>query len=74
MTISLSQERRFGEGERVFPKGTSRVTFERPYERYVGDAADLAAIVRGEKKNPYPSSHDLAVQETVLAAALMPLD
>lgn len=71
VTLSLSQERRFGEGERVFPKGTSTVEFATPYERYVGDAADLAAIVRGEKKNPYPSDHDLAVQEAVLAAAAM---
>jgi len=71
VTLSLSQERRFGEGERVFPKGTSLVEFATPYERYVGDAADLASIVRGEKKNPYPSEHDLAVQETVLAAAGM---
>jgi len=71
VTLSLSQERRFGEGERVFPKGTSTVEFATPYERYVGDAADLAAIVRGEKKNPYPSEHDLAVQEAVLAAAAM---
>lgn len=71
ITLSLSRERRFGEGERVFPKGTSEVTFEKPYQRYAGDAADLAAIVRGEKANPYPSGHDLAVQETVLAAAGM---
>lgn len=71
VTLSLSQERRFGEGDRVFPKGTSEVTFETPYPRYVGDAAELAAIVRGETENPYPSSHDLAVQETVLAAAGM---
>lgn len=71
VTLSLSRERRFGDGDRVFPKGTSEITFDTPYERYVGDAADLAAIVRGEKKNPYPSEHDLAVQETVLAAAAM---
>ncbi len=71
VTLSLSQERSFGEGGKVYPKGTSTITFEPPYPRYVGDAADLAAIVRGEKENPYPSSHDLAVQETVLAAAGM---
>lgn len=71
VTLSLSQERRLGGGERVFPKGTSEIQFETPYRRYVGDAADLAAIVRGEKKNPYPSSYDLAVQETVLMASGM---
>jgi predicted dehydrogenase len=73
VTLSLSRERRFGEGERVFPKGTSEITFDPPYRRYVGDAAELAAIVRGGKKNPWPSSHDLVVQETVLAASGMPL-
>lgn len=71
VTLSLSKERRFGEGERVFPKGTSEITFETPYRRYVGDAAELAAVVRGEKKNPWPSSHDLTVQEVVLAASGM---
>ncbi len=71
VTLSLAEERRFGEGERVFPKGTSEITFDVPYRRYVGDAAELAAIVRGEKSNPWPSSHDLTVQETVLAAAGM---
>jgi predicted dehydrogenase len=71
VTLSLDRERRFGEGDRVFPKGTSEITFGAPYRRYVGDAAELAAIVRGEKTNPWPSSHDLLVQETVLAAAGM---
>lgn len=71
VTLSLSQERRFGEGERIFPKGTSEITFEAPYRRYEGDAVDLAAIVRGERKNSYPSIHDLAVQETVLRASGM---
>lgn len=71
VTLSLAEEWRFGEGERVFPKGTSEITFDVPYRRYVGDAAELAAIVRGEKTNPWPSSHDLMVQETVLAAAGM---
>lgn len=71
VTLSLSEERSFGEGERVFPKGSSEITFNVPYRRYVGDAAELAALVRGERTNPWPSSHDLAVQETVLAASGM---
>lgn len=73
VTLSLSGERRFHGEERVFAKGTSELSFEPPYQRYVGDAADLAATVRGEKENSYPSAHDLAVQESVLkAAAMMP--
>lgn len=74
VTLSLDKERRFEEGERgerVFPKGVSAIPFDPPYRRYVGDAAELAAIVRGEQGNPWPSSHDLAVQETVLAASGM---
>ncbi len=71
VTISLSKERTFGEGGRVYPKGTSEIKFDPPYARYEGDAADLAAVVRGEKENSYPSSHDLAVQEAVLAASGM---
>lgn len=71
MTLSLSKERRFeGEGE-VYKKGVQTIEFEPPYQRYIGDAADLAATLRGEKKNSYPSSHDLAVQEALLKASGM---
>ena len=31
-------------------------------------------IIRGEKASDYPSTHDLAVQETILRASKMPLD
>lgn len=71
MKLSLSRDRKFSEGSEVFRKGTTEIPFEPPYRRYVGDAAQLAAIVRGEIKNPYPSSHDLAVQEALLAASDM---
>lgn len=69
--LSLSQERSFGDGEHRYPKGTSEIPFEPPYVRYRGDAADLAAIVRGEKENRFPSAHDLDVQQAVLAASGM---
>lgn len=69
--VTLSEEHRFDGEDKVYRKGINEIAFEPPYQRYVGDAADLAAIVRGEKPNPYPSDHDLAVQETVLAAAGM---
>jgi predicted dehydrogenase len=72
VTLSLSKERTFGGSTRVYPKGTSLIKFESPYQRYVGDAADLAAILRGEKENHYPVAYDLAVQESVLAASGMP--
>jgi len=62
VTLSLAQA--CGE----FRKGTQVIPFEPPYRRYVGDATDLAAIIRGEKESAFPSAHDLAVQETVLRA------
>lgn len=71
MTLSLSKERKFAGEETVYKKGRQEIKFEPPYQRYVGDAADFAATIRGEKENSYPSSHDLAVQETVLKASEM---
>ncbi len=52
-------------------KGYQEVRFGN-YPRYVGDAADLAKIVRGEKESEYSYDHDLAVQETVLKASGQP--
>ena len=54
-----------------YKRGTHEVKFGN-YERYVGDAADMAKILRGEKECDFPYSHDLAVQETVLLASGMP--
>ncbi|MDF1862608.1 MAG: Gfo/Idh/MocA family oxidoreductase [Verrucomicrobiales bacterium] len=71
MTLSLSKERKFSGEETVYKKGRQEIKFEPPYQRYVGDAADFAATIRGEKENSYPSSHDLAVQDTVLKASEM---
>lgn len=39
------------------------------FKRYIADAADMAAIVRGEKAPDFSYKHDLAVQETVLRAS-----
>ena len=44
------------------------------YHRYIADAADMAAILRGEKKADFSYEHDLAVQETVLRASNVSLD
>jgi len=52
----------------AFKKGTHEVEMPR-YARYVGDAADMAAILRGEKANDYPPAHDLLVHECVLKAS-----
>ncbi|HEX4130942.1 MAG TPA: Gfo/Idh/MocA family oxidoreductase [Pirellulales bacterium] len=56
-----------------FKKGTHDVSFE-PYRRYVGDAADMARVIRGEKSSDYSYAHDFDMQETVLRAAGMSLD
>jgi predicted dehydrogenase len=44
------------------------------YKRYIADAADMAAIIRGEKAADFSYDHDLAVQETVLRASGLPVD
>lgn len=56
-----------------YKKGRQEVKFGN-YPRYVGDAADMAKIIRGEKECDYPYAHDLAVQETVLRASGASLD
>jgi predicted dehydrogenase len=50
-----------------YRKGIQEVAFPK-YERYVADAADMARIIRGEKASDFSYEHDLAVQETLLAA------
>lgn len=54
-----------------YAKGTHEIKFD-PYRRYVGDAADMARILRGEKESDFSYTHDLAVQETVLLASGVP--
>lgn len=69
-TIALDQDRADG-GALSFRRGVQKVPFDPPYRRYLGDAIDLAAIIRGEKASDYPSSHDLIVQRSVLQAGGM---
>jgi predicted dehydrogenase len=56
-----------------YTKGYQTIEFS-GYRRYVGDAADLAKIVRGEKDADFSYEHDLAVQETLLKASGLPLE
>lgn len=65
--LALSKER----GK--YRKGYQDVPVE-GYERYVGDAADFARVIRGEKMLDWSLMHDLAVQETVLKASGCPTD
>ncbi|MFO1022948.1 MAG: hypothetical protein U0903_19965 [Planctomycetales bacterium] len=55
-----------------YKRGTQEIKFPR-YHRYVGDAADMAKVIRGEKQADYSYAHDLAVQTTLLTACGMPL-
>lgn len=55
-----------------YRRGYQRIEFG-DYPRYVGDAADLAKIIRGEKDADFSYAHDLAVQRTVLEACGLPL-
>ncbi len=60
--VALSQPR--GNYQRNYQE----VTFPR-YDRYVGDAADIASVIRGEKEPLCSYEHDLAVQTAVLEAS-----
>jgi predicted dehydrogenase len=48
-----------------YRQGYQDVSFPK-YTRYVGDAADMASIIRGEKKADFNYEHDLNVQQAVL--------
>ncbi len=60
------------------PRGEFRAGFQEiklpKYQRYVDDAADMAAVIRGEKNFEFSYAHDLAVQSTLLEACGLPLD
>ena len=56
-----------------YQKGAQEVTMP-AYERYVGDAADFAKVIRAEKMFGWSAMHDLAVQETVLRASGCAID
>lgn len=62
----------FSTARSKYKQGYQTVEFGN-YSRYTGDAADLAAIIRGEKDSDFSYDHDLAVQETLLKACGMPL-
>lgn len=57
----------------IYRQGAQEITFPK-YERYVDDAAEMAQVIRGEKKSRFPSSHDLAVQTALLQACGMSLE
>ena len=50
-----------------YQAGNQDISFPK-FTRYVADAADMAQVIRGEKPDDFPSSHEAVVQETLLAA------
>jgi len=62
-SVRLALDRPRGE----YKKGYQDVTFPK-YSRYVGDAADMARVIRGEKAFEFTPEHDYAMQETLLKA------
>jgi len=57
----------------VYQKGINMLPFP-GFTRYVADAAEMAAMIRGEQISQFTADHDLAVQETVLLAGGMRID
>jgi predicted dehydrogenase len=65
--VALSRDReqyRSGYQDVVQPK----------YTRYVGDAADMASVIRGEKEFLFSYQHDLDVQQALLQACELPIE
>jgi len=50
-----------------YPRGYQNVAFPK-FSRYVADAADMAAVIRGAKQSDFSYEHDLTVQRTLLTA------
>lgn len=65
--ISLSRDRG------AYKRGTQEIPFPN-YTRYVGDAADMAKIIRQEKSSDYSPTHDIIVQSTLLRACGLSID
>lgn len=57
------------EGNAEYAAGTHRVDVGVMNGRYEEQLIELARILRGETRNPYPIEHEYLVQETLLAAA-----
>jgi len=62
------------EAREPYRKGTQHVSLKRKGGRYDAEFVDLARVMRGEKALAWDRAHDLAVHETVLRAADMPVD
>jgi predicted dehydrogenase len=57
------------EPHEAYRKGDQAFALDVPANRYAGEFADLAKVVRGEKQLAWNAAHDVAVHETVLRAS-----
>lgn len=57
------------EGNAEYSAGSHEIEFEPQKDRYEKQLRELAEMIRGEVKNPYPSDHDCLVQEVLLASS-----
>lgn len=62
----------FSQPRESYRQGYQELVFG-DYPRYVGDAADMAQIIRGEKDPDFSYDHEYAVQAAVLRASGMPV-
>jgi predicted dehydrogenase len=63
----------FSKSRGKYKSGYQDVAFSK-FTRYVADAADMAAIIRGAKSADFSYQHDLDVQTTLLSACGLPLE
>ncbi|QDV32014.1 putative oxidoreductase YdgJ [Planctopirus ephydatiae] len=66
--LSLAESVTDPDTGKVYRKGVQEIELPK-YARYVGDADDMAKIIRGDKPSDYSYAHDLAVQTAVLQAS-----
>jgi predicted dehydrogenase len=62
----------FSQARDAYPRGYQDIPLPK-FTRYVGDAADMASVIRGEKQYGFTYQHDLDVQETLLRASNLDL-
>ena len=62
----------FSKGRGEYTKGYQDIALPK-FQRYIADAADMAAVIRGEKQDDFPYEHELNVQTIVLKASGQPL-
>lgn len=63
----------FSQPRGKYQRGYQDVSFPK-FTRYLADAADMAAIIRGAKPSDFSYRHDLDVQTTLLTACGLPLE